>query len=101
MIGKYNQIALEDFEYLHELFMDKLKNKTAHSNELLISDFVKERCVKRFIFQKDYIKYILPLLNKIIGQYNNNAQSIGDNSSFKIIESKDKERFYFIKNISL
>ena len=66
----YNKIALEDFEILKKNLYENNYGNKGEYNSIFENEFIKNRSVKRNIEKEKYIKYIFPIINELIKNFN-------------------------------
>ena len=67
----YNKISKEDFQILKKMLYESYFKNSREYIGIFQNQFVKNCCNKRNIDEGKYIKYILPLINKLINKFNN------------------------------
>ena len=85
----FNNISREDFEILKKLLYENYLGNREEYIGLFQNQFINDCSNKRNLSEGKYIKYILPLINALIKQFNekNNANKIINNNNQNDIES--------------
>ena len=87
----YRKIALEDFEILKKLLYDNYSGNKEEYIGLFHNQFIKDCSEKKNISESKYIKFVLPLINKLIKEYNEKINNINNNeiNNNLVIEESD------------
>ena len=84
----YNIISVEDFEMLKKLLYENYLGNKEEYIGLFQNQFIKDCSNRRNITEEKYIKFILPLINKLIKNHNEKNSS---NFTNNIINNNDNE----------
>jgi len=68
---KYNEISHEDFEMLKKLLYENYFRNNDEYIGIFQNQFIKDCSNKRKMDERKYIKYIFPLITKLIEEFNN------------------------------
>ena len=83
--SSYNKIAFEDFEILKKLLYKIFFDNKDEYTGLFQTQFIQDCSNKRNMEEDKYIKFVLPLINKLIEKYND-KQKENQNKTIKDIE---------------
>ena len=95
-INIYNKISLEDFELLKKLLYENFCNNKEECIGIIQSQFIKDCSKERNISEEKYIKFILPLINKHIKEFNDKKNKNENNNFINNETNYDIGEFNFI-----
>ena len=94
-IAIFNKISIEDFEILKKLLYENYFGNKEEYIGLFQNQFIKDCSSKRNMTEGKYIKFILPLINKLIEKFNdkkseneNNIDNYNNNDNYNDVNDR-------------